>query len=162
MLTLSEETTLKLLESLGLDPEAATDAEVSAALDEVMAVTPEDIDNVAQENEELKAELANRDLDHAGITDEQERETWKALILSNREEALKALDSMRNTRKTAPAALTNRVNLRTPAEKPVLTNRRQQQEALVNSVRLAHKCSFADAWNIAKSHNPQLFKEEQQ
>lgn len=94
-LELSEATTAKLLETLGLDAGTADDAAVSAALDELLREDEAD----AMENRiaELETQIANADLDGHGITDVAQRAMFTPLLTNSttRQAALTTLGTLK-------------------------------------------------------------------
>ena len=122
------------------------------------AYDPEAMENMAEEKEKLEEELANRDLDAAGIKEAGDRETWKALLLSNRAEALKALGSIKNRQPESLPALTNRVTLRTPGNNPgAAADTSTLRNRAVAEFQASNKCDFETAWNAVRLAKPNLF-----
>ena len=121
-------------------------------------------------NRTLLEATVNADLDAAGITDEEERKTWKGELIKNREGALPLLASVvKNRGNQAANTLTNRRDNKMPGangdgkdkgadEKPFS----QQIDELVNSelakipgnVPNRHEKAFENAQRA----KPELFK----
>lgn len=146
----------ELLRLLNL-PDTATDEAIAAAIEAVMAERADE-ESKAQK---LEDELINRDLDHHNIRGGN-REVWRQILKSNRQNGLSALEGAGHT-------LTNRPTLATvtPLHKPGTTqapglithsaSRNPRQLELVRNIQNTRNCSFQQAWDSARAERPDLF-----
>lgn len=140
---------------LGLAPEATDDA-VLAALANHRATHEAQQQRLTQ----LEGELANRDLDAAGITDPAERAAWARLLNTDREAAAAALRGRAAVGAGHPAPLTNRDTARVPVT-PASGDLSTLRNRAVADYMAAHKCGFEPAWNAVRLAQPNLFTKEE-
>jgi phage I-like protein len=157
-----------LLKELGL----SDDASEESAIAEVTKIRNR-CKSLETGNEDLRT--TNRQLLEAQVDADLEKyadrienkDAVKALLLSNRADAIKFLEAMKKPeakKATPPAPLHNRATARTPTDSPtkVIKNRQAQQREKVEAYRIANRCTFEQAWNGARALNPELFAEETQ
>lgn len=118
-------------------------------------------------NRTLLESTVDADLDAAGITDEEERKTWKGELIKNREGALPLLASVvKNRGNQAASTLTNRNKATTPVggeEKKIDTKDIGKQQADAIATELAAlpnrnaPGANEQAYQNAKRKNPALF-----
>lgn len=147
----------KLLALLGL-PDTATDADIEAAL----APATENMQNGKKfpetkcRLEKLEALQIDRDLDSAGLQGEA-RDTWKAALTKNRDEALPLLSALGKDG-SGYARTHNRETAKAPAAgdaaKPTLD---AQRDGAVAEYRTKNRCSFQQAWEAVRAAQPTLF-----
>lgn len=160
--TTTQDTTMDykktLLALLGL-PDTATDAEIEAAT----APATENLANGKKyadtkcRLDKLEALQIDRDLDSAGLQGTA-RETWKAALTKNRDEALPLLAAL-GTDGSGYARTHNREQAKTPpaagqAEKS-LDERRN--DAVAEYRTKNRGASFQQAWEAVRATNPALF-----
>lgn len=102
----------KLLELLGLPPEA-TDDQIATALAGNKSATTATTNRIT----ELETQLANRDLDTHGITDATQRKLFVPLLTNTatRDDALKTLVALKPATTTVPPPIHNRAGAAVPA-----------------------------------------------
>jgi phage I-like protein len=102
-------------------------------------------------------------LDEAGVTDPEERKDWQKLLNADRASARKLLRN-RKTRTTPPAAppaMHNRATAAPPRVESTVSpgERAALQNREVEKIRMANRCTFEAAWNMARREKPELFVE---
>lgn len=152
-----------LITILGLQM-AASDADIQAAADKAKglladgAKLPETQCRLAK----LEAEQIERDLDKAGLKG-AERDTWKAALTRNRDEALPLLATVKTAAKAdddAPGGYRrthNRDTAGTPAGDKVPTDRTAEQNRRITEYRTRNRCDFATAWTACAAADPAIF-----
>jgi phage I-like protein len=151
---------------LGLVAEASEDAildELTKILNRCTeaesAVKPlnESVTALKAENKTLRESVIEADLDtYKNRFAPEQRESYKALLITNREHTIKVLQSLPEPSKTASGLVCNRDTSKTPvdatASKTVAIN------AAVDEYRLKNRCTFDEAWNAVQREKPELFK----
>ncbi|MCU0974531.1 MAG: hypothetical protein MUF80_11350, partial [Burkholderiales bacterium] len=143
---------------LGLKPDASEDAAVA----EIGAIKNRAglYDALKTSHEALLDSLAESDLTAHGITDAEERKAVKPMLISNRASALALLAKSKAAApavKAAAPAIHNRAKTPDPvADKPQAADA-DGQKAFVESLRVKNRCTFREAWNLARSEKPELF-----
>jgi phage I-like protein len=144
----------QLLALLGLAPEAS-DEDIAAAC----SAKDAEAKKMAEEIENQKKEICNRELDTLGITDPAQRQT-AAEILTNAKDRPAALNLLRSQR-TAPEALTNKQPPQDPQRGTTLTNKERtaaQRVALDAERAKAPKGTpYSTVFANAVKANPELF-----
>lgn len=160
----------ELLALLGLPAEATdqqiADAKAAKACEMENACKEKD----AMQNRAVTAETKLLDYEKAALIvqvdkdlDEHKdvianREEVKAQLLVNREGTLKIIKSMRKP-EAMPAALHNRDG-KTPTAEQIADEKKLAAErgAFIAEVKLKNRCSNAQAWQLAATLKPELFK----
>jgi phage I-like protein len=149
----------KIAEQLGLSPEATEDEIVAAARalqDEVTALkgAADRVDDA----------VVNREVAALGVADEDEKAELTVIIKNSadREKTLKVLKNRFAAKpQTVAKPVTNREQARTPVAGAAVKNKAAAQNALVTTIKNSRRCSFEDAWELAKAEKPDLFAEEE-
>jgi len=166
-----------LLAILGLAADAS-DEQIQAKLDgekgamsnraQQLAEANTQIQQLTEANTRLLGELAEADLDKfANRFAPEQRETWKASLLTNRATTLKLLSSIAAPPAPAPNPPPNPIHNRasaTPPKGPALTEKPAGEKAgaarrAADEYALTNRCSFDRAWAWVRSNKPELFAE---
>lgn len=153
-----------LITLLGLQM-AASDTDIQAAADKAKglladgAKLPETQCRLAK----LEGEQIERDLDAKGLKG-AERDTWKAALTRNRDEALPLLATVNPASKAGTdgddKGAYRRTHNRTAAATPsgdAAADKPAEQHRRVSAYRTANRCDFATAWSACASADPALF-----
>lgn len=159
--TTTQDTTMDykktLLALLGL-PDTATDAEIEAATapaTECMQNGKKYADTKCR-LDKLEALQIDRDLDSAGLQGTA-RETWKAALTKNRDEALPLLAAL-GTEGSGYARTHNRAQAKAPAAGDKAGQSPDERlNAAVAEYRTKNRCDFQRAWDAVRTANPELF-----
>jgi phage I-like protein len=147
-----------LLKKLGLSADA-TDEQIATACE---GPTTTELET---EMNRCQTEIANRELDEAGVTEESDRDAIRPVLISNRE-AGKVIINKLKAKTVVPAApaprapITNRATAKTPEGegKPVMNRLKDQQQHLaVVRNRLGAAATHDAVWAAATAEKPELY-----
>jgi hypothetical protein len=125
------------------------------------ALTPlrDQVAKLTQETETLRGAQIESDLEtYRNRFAPEQRESFKKLLIANREPTLKILQGLPEQGRTASRLVCNREASKTPADQAA--SKDAQRSAAVEDYRLRNRCSFQDAWNAVQREKPELFKTE--
>jgi phage I-like protein len=128
-----------------------SEAALKPANEKVIALTTE--------NQTLRAARIEADLDiYKNRFAPEQRESFKALLVTNREHTLKVLQALPapGGTTTASGMVCNRDVARTPADGVAARN--TERAAAVEDYRLKNRCTFTEAWAAVQREKPELFK----
>lgn len=139
----------KLIQALGLPPEATEDDVLSAV---------GDIQKRLSELENARAEAQVED-DLRTLGDRVEnRDALKKALLKDREAALSVVNAL----KMPKAVVLNARAVKTPAAAAASNaSFAREQERTVENYRIENKCSRKEAWNAVRRERPELFKQRE-
>lgn len=162
----------ELLAMLGL-PAEATDEQIAAA----KAARQSEIENACKASDTMKnraeaAEAKVKDFEQKALETQVEKDLdthapvignradVKAQLLANREGTLKVLTAIKPAPAAeAPAALKNRGTPPVPSKE---RGAMDAQKAFVEEVRIKNRCTYSQAFDLARQQKPDLFEQKPQ
>lgn len=165
----------KLMELLGLDPQATDEAiaaacETSAQEIANACTTKKQVEEAANRATTAEArvkELEGKELERQVESDLEthkhvilNRETVKASLLSDRTGTLKVLSAIKPQAAadaTTAQIVLNRAAAAVPSQTFGSESKDEQRRQVVNQTKSENRCTYSAAWNIAKNRRPDLF-----
>jgi phage I-like protein len=150
---------------LGLQPDASEDAVLAAVTKLMNRSTELEATNatLTTENEGLKKDQVELALDkYKNRFKPEKRDAWKNRLTEDYAGAVEILDEMPEQPKAGTPSgggkMLNRKDASTPEDKGG-DKAAGEQDAMryVNEVKLRNRCSFEEAWNLARTEKPELF-----
>lgn len=162
---------------LGLSPEAAEEAAVgevtklknrNTELETANRTLTEQNKTLGDQNKELAEAQVEADLEkYKNRFKPENKEKIRAQLLKNRADTIELLEATEDLPKNRlfgrEGKQLNRKDASTPESGKTAreTNPVQERNQFVQSVKLRNRCTFEEAWNIARSEKPELFQNEE-